>query len=255
MNLVSHIKFANASGKYDRIWSILFRDLSFVDRWTSNGMKFLIIGCNLAAIFATNGLERLSSRPCRDLYLALLVVNESGLRLTQDDWNDFRRCLRAHEFNGDNHEMIFSKLNIRLNIDNLICHQETVVAEPDRLVHDYMQNRTTRTYSTCATTYAETRRGSSAGLRDEVSEYRRNCGYCIKLEVAGELRSWKIVPWWAASYDSSPARGHHLRPQDHGLGSLVTYVNDAPTDGLPRGLGAAVRRNPPVGRFRAFPRG
>ena len=185
--------YTEFSPRYEDMWYILFRNMSFLDRYTRKGMTFTILGSDLSAIFAANALNY-RRQPRRTLYLALLVAQRHDLDTVPLDWIAFTRCLQSHVFDESNNEIVFRDHNITLNIDNLLFDTMKVVTDPSRPVSDYYKNNTMQTLCASATIYGTPARRDA---RRNGSIYRHGHGYRIELKVDGHLRQWDLIPWWA----------------------------------------------------------
>ena len=123
---VFNFDLAPRQQKHSSIWSAILKNESWTSLATSQGLNPALVGQNLHNLYDCEDIK--NAKPA---YIVLVTGDSSGdIRFHEQVLLD---SLRPHIFNNQTKEVVFTDLNITLNIDDAIRCPEIISLKPKRL--------------------------------------------------------------------------------------------------------------------------
>ncbi|KAI1359465.1 hypothetical protein F5Y08DRAFT_332299 [Xylaria arbuscula] len=169
-----------------QIWHQLFHDTSFLELCLEKKIYFTLIG-------------EITEHPrsSQGQYLALIVTNDGTSKFSRDAWTYFKNSLQTpNEYRENEFEIKFSNCNIILNVYNLMyarIHRGVIVADPDRLVDEYLKSGTIPVRAISASTFQEPQKGTDCAYPGPISPRSCGRGYTVELLIVGQKRIFQLV--------------------------------------------------------------
>jgi len=157
-------------GEYNHTWSLLFRQMDFLDRCWRAKIYFSLIGDVCEDRFRRRDEKR---------YMALIVTNDSQNSFSRYSWTVFRDALQTHTYQqGD-----------------VVINFPDGLTDPYHLVGDYCKSGLMLVYSTSMNTYHEAVPEPMDYLDPgPIKRSENGRGYVVEFTIAGQRRHLIIVP-------------------------------------------------------------
>lgn len=174
-------------GEYNDAWSLIFRDMYFLDQCWEKKIFFSLMG-------DLDEPDPMYENRC----MALIVTNDSQYRFSRHSWKIFRDALRPHTYQQSDAVIKFSDVRIELNIYAFLyasIHHDTLLTNPNRIVHDYYKSGTMLIYCTSMNTYREAV-PEATGYVDPgpITRSENGRGYVVQFDIACRRRRLTILP-------------------------------------------------------------